>query len=124
MKVNITSTFGRPRITTKIKFKDSELLASQCVLVLVPDPLRKGTWNSLYVQKVGRSSACFRSGGPREGVWLTFELQSDSATAARRGRLQTAHGTVETPIFSAGGHARHGQAPDGADLKALQSQSF
>ena len=29
-----------------------------------------------------------------------FELlQTDSATAARRGRLQTAHGTVETPIF-------------------------
>ena len=26
-------------------------------------------------------------------------LKTDSATAARRGRLRTRHGTVETPIF-------------------------
>ena len=52
-----------------------------------------------------------------------FELlQTDSATAARRGRLQTAHGTVETPIFMPVGTRATVKTLDGADLKALQSQ--
>jgi queuine tRNA-ribosyltransferase len=35
-----------------------------------------------------------------DGVGMSFELlKTDSATAARRGRLQTRHGPVETPIF-------------------------
>ncbi|MES1168189.1 MAG: tRNA guanosine(34) transglycosylase Tgt, partial [Oleiharenicola lentus] len=30
----------------------------------------------------------------------TFQLiKTDTATAARRGRLQTLHGAIETPIF-------------------------
>ena len=52
-----------------------------------------------------------------------FELlQTDSATSARRGRLQTAHGTVETPIFMPVGTRATVKTLDGADLKALQSQ--
>ena len=52
-----------------------------------------------------------------------FELlQTDSATAARRGRLQTAHGIVETPIFMPVGTRATVKTLDGADLKALQSQ--
>lgn len=35
-----------------------------------------------------------------DGVGMSFDLlKTDSATAARRGRLQTRHGVVETPIF-------------------------
>ena len=52
-----------------------------------------------------------------------FELlQTDSATAARRGRLKTAHGEVETPIFMPVGTRATVKTLDGADLKALQSQ--
>ena len=52
-----------------------------------------------------------------------FELlQTDSVTAARRGRLQTVHGTVETPIFMPVGTRATVKTLDGADLKALQSQ--
>ena len=52
-----------------------------------------------------------------------FELlQTDSATSARRGRLQTAHGIVETPIFMPVGTRATVKTLDGADLKALQSQ--
>ena len=52
-----------------------------------------------------------------------FELlQTDSATAARRGRLQTAHGIVETPIFMPVGTRATVKTLDGADLNALQSQ--
>lgn len=52
-----------------------------------------------------------------------FELlQTDSATAARRGRLQTVHGAVETPIFMPVGTRATVKTLDGADLKALQSQ--
>ena len=52
-----------------------------------------------------------------------FELlQTDSATSARRGRLQTAHGAVETPIFMPVGTRATVKTLDGADLKALQSQ--
>ena len=52
-----------------------------------------------------------------------FELlQTDSVTAARRGRLQTVHGTVETPIFMPVGTRATVKTMDGADLKALQSQ--
>ena len=52
-----------------------------------------------------------------------FELlQPDSATSARRGRLQTAHGTVETPIFMPVGTRATVKTLDGADLKALLSQ--
>ena len=52
-----------------------------------------------------------------------FELlQTDSATAARRGRLHTAHGAVETPIFMPVGTRATVKTLDGADLKTLQSQ--
>lgn len=52
-----------------------------------------------------------------------FELlQTDSSTAARRGRLQTAHGEVETPIFMPVGTRATVKTLDGADLKALQAQ--
>jgi len=52
-----------------------------------------------------------------------FELlQTDSSTAARRGRLKTAHGEVETPIFMPVGTRATVKTLDGADLKALQSQ--
>ena len=52
-----------------------------------------------------------------------FELlQTDSDTAARRGRLKTAHGEVETPIFMPVGTRATVKTLDGADLKALQSQ--
>ena len=52
-----------------------------------------------------------------------FELlQTDSATSARRGRLQTAHGIVETPIFMPVGTRATVKTLDGADLNALQSQ--
>ena len=52
-----------------------------------------------------------------------FELlQTDSSTSARRGRLQTAHGIVETPIFMPVGTRATVKTLDGADLKALQSQ--
>ena len=52
-----------------------------------------------------------------------FELlQTDSVTAARRGRLQTVHGAVETPIFMPVGTRATVKTLDGADLKALQSQ--
>lgn len=52
-----------------------------------------------------------------------FELlQTDSNTAARRGRLQTAHGEVETPIFMPVGTRATVKTLDGADLKALKSQ--
>ena len=52
-----------------------------------------------------------------------FELlQTDSSTAARRGRLQTAHGEVETPIFMPVGTRATVKTLDGADLKTLQSQ--
>ena len=52
-----------------------------------------------------------------------FELlQTDSATAARRGRLKTAHGEVETPIFMPVGTRATVKTLDSADLKALQSQ--
>ena len=52
-----------------------------------------------------------------------FELiQTDSATSARRGRLQTAHGIVETPIFMPVGTRATVKTLDGTDLKALQSQ--
>ena len=52
-----------------------------------------------------------------------FELlQTDSATSARRGWLQTAHGNVETPIFMPVGTRATVKTLDRADLKALQSQ--
>ena len=52
-----------------------------------------------------------------------FELlQTDSTTAARRGRLQTAHGEVETPIFMPVGTRATVKTLDGADLNTLQSQ--
>ena len=52
-----------------------------------------------------------------------FELlQTDSATAARRGRLKTAHGDVETPIFMPVGTRATVKTLDSVDLKALQSQ--
>ena len=52
-----------------------------------------------------------------------FELlQTDSSTAARRGRLKTAHGEVETPIFMPVGTRATVKTLDGADLKTLQSQ--
>ena len=52
-----------------------------------------------------------------------FELlQTDSATSARCGRLQTAHGIVETPIFMPVGTRATVKTLDGADLKALHSQ--
>ena len=50
-------------------------------------------------------------------------LQTDSSTAARRGRLRTAHGEVETPIFMPVGTRATVKTLDGADLKALQALS-
>ena len=41
---------------------------------------------------------------------VRFELlHADAGTRARRGRLRTPHGTVETPGLHAGGHRRHGE---------------
>lgn len=52
-----------------------------------------------------------------------FELiNTDTATAARHGRLMTAHGMVETPMFMPVGTRATVKTLDGADLKALQAQ--
>ena len=41
---------------------------------------------------------------------LRFELlHRDAGTEARRGRLHTPHGTVETPVFMPVGTAGHGE---------------
>src|SRR3954454_24578950 len=52
-----------------------------------------------------------------------FELLStDPGTKARRGRLTTAHGTIETPIFMPVGTQGTVKAISPAELKTLQAQ--
>ncbi len=49
-------------------------------------------------------------------------LKSDSATRARRGRLQTTHGTIETPIFMPVGTQGTVKALDPRELRELEAQ--
>ena len=56
---------------------------------------------------------------------VTFEiLKTDPATRARRGRLHTPHGTVETPVFMPVGTAATVKAMLPEQVKELERRSF
>ncbi|MDP6904255.1 MAG: tRNA guanosine(34) transglycosylase Tgt, partial [Verrucomicrobiota bacterium] len=50
------------------------------------------------------------------------ELHNDSGTGARLGRLTTAHGVIETPVFMPVGTRATVKTLDGSDLTQLQAQ--
>ncbi|MDG2215031.1 MAG: tRNA-guanine transglycosylase, partial [Verrucomicrobiota bacterium] len=50
------------------------------------------------------------------------QRENDPGTGARRGRLTTTHGVIETPVFMPVGTRATVKTLDGSDLAKLQAQ--